>query len=802
MAMTRFVHMRGLWPVLVVALLACSTTPDDSSADNTLKAECKDLEEKFGLQRKAELQVSRDNQPVDDGATVTAAASSLSPGQTVDTVFVFRNVAESQSARPLVIKAISTSYSPPGGKENEDPAFVCIVKAGDVEFPCSDTDKLGSLIPSGMDTKCLLDSVKASARTQIELIARYTRPDDNFARSLVMAVLTEGDENWKSKPYRLTVTTKVGVAKIKVSPEVVEFDTVPYGESDTQAFKITNIGEAPLKVSALVVAPKDGKSFSANLLDKDYKGGLGEHVIDPPVEVKPQQSETVKVTFTALDQNSHASQIDVKSNDPETTYSKVLLRANQKVPCISYIPAALMNFGFVFLGTAAEKMLGIRNCGSETAEVSNLELIDNPDSIFSLDTTNTKGLAGEMPSADKPLSLIVNDEIGLKKNDGVVIKCSPESAKTYKAKLKYTDNTLLPPAKKVIELLCNGTNQACPTPVIHGDEEIIPQMKLCLTGDKSFALPGKKVAKWEWKVVEKPKGAESHTFYPSNKTPNVCFGVKGDSGDVTVNVAGKYVFELRVWDGEGNESCAPAIHPVAVIPDEAIHVELLWDTPGDTDKVCEGGDNSGKKCSAHDQCPDGSCEHDKGLGAGTDMDLHFAHQLAMLTNTCTEPPKICKDSKGNSKPCYCLPDQDGDGKTDPWFHKDYDCYWLNPNPNWGSADGTVDDNPGLDLDDTDGWGPENLNLKEAENGIEYWVGVHYWKDNGFGPSKATVRFYIWGNLELELTSESMKQCDMWWVKRISWPSGKLVNIGGAGGKYTPKYWSKVAAGLGAKCVKK
>ncbi len=776
---------------------SCGANDDGSGGIDTIKAECKAEEDKFGLSRKAELNVTRDNEVVDDGATITAAAASLKAGQTVDTIFVLRNIAGADAARPLLIKGISVQYTPPGGMESEKPAFECLLRVGSEEIPCSETAKLGSLIPSGMDTKCLLDNVLQTARTKVELIARYTQTTDNFARTLAMFVSTDGDDNWKSKPYRLTVTTKVGLAKIKVSPSVVEFDAVAYGEKATEAFKITNVGEAPLLVSALTVATNDGKSFSAKMLDKDYAGGI-EHAIDPPVSIDPQKSETVQVTFTALDQNSHASKILIKSSDAEEQYTEVLLRANQKVPCISYIPAKLMNFGFVFLGTTAEKMLGIRNCGSEIAKISQLELLDNPEGIFSLDTAKTKGLTGEMPTADKPLSLQVNEEVGLKKGDGVLIKCAPESAKTYKARLKYTDNTLLPPAKKVIDLLCNGTNQACPTAVIHGDEEITPQMSFCLTGDKSFALPGKKVTKWEWKVVSKPKGAENHTFHPSNKAPNVCFGVKGGAGGTpTINVAGAYVFELRVWDDAGNESCAPGLHPLSVIPDEAIHVELLWETPSDTDKVCDGGDNNGKKCATHEDCPAGSCEHDKGLGSGTDMDLHFAHKDAMLTNTCVDPPKIC-----GGKPCYCLPDLDGDGQTDPWFHKQFDCYWLNPNPNWGSAAATKDDNPGLDLDDTDGWGPENLNLKEAENGVEYWVGVHYWKDNNFGPSTANVRIYIWGNMELDATSTPMKQCDMWWVKRIAWPSGKLVDIGSPKGKYTPGYWSKVAAGLGAKCVKK
>ena len=40
----------------------------------------------------------------------------------------------------------------------------------------------------------------------------------------------------------------------------------------------------------------------------------------------------------------------------------------------------------------------------------------------------------------------------------------------------------------------------------------------------------------------------------------------------------------------------------------------------------------------------------------------------------------------------------------------FDCFWFNAHPNWGSFDPSVDDDPGLDRDDTDGAGPENLFL--------------------------------------------------------------------------------------------
>jgi hypothetical protein len=153
--------------------------------------------------------------------------------------------------------------------------------------------------------------------------------------------------------------------------------------------------------------------------------------------------------------------------------------------------------------------------------------------------------------------------------------------------------------------------------------------------------------------VKQPVGSQS-VFLPSFLAADPTF---------EVNVAGIYEFQLDVWDQNDQKSLTSAFVTVAVIPDEVIHVELLWTTEGDPDQT------------------------DAGPEAGVDLDLHFAHPFAIYG-----------------------PDVDGDGAPDPWFDVPFDCFWFNAHPNWGSLNPAVDDNPGLDRDDTDGAGPENINL--------------------------------------------------------------------------------------------
>jgi len=78
-----------------------------------------------------------------------------------------------------------------------------------------------------------------------------------------------------------------------------------------------------------------------------------------------------------------------------------------------------------------------------------------------------------------------------------------------------------------------------------------------------------------------------------------------------------------------------------------------------------------------------------------------------------------------------------------WFN-DNDCYYANCNESggdlldWGGP-GT-DDNPRLDLDDTDGFGPENINVDEPQPGV-YRVAIHAFRGTG----RVSVRIYCGGS---------------------------------------------------------
>jgi len=171
------------------------------------------------------------------------------------------------------------------------------------------------------------------------------------------------------------------------------------------------------------------------------------------------------------------------------------------------------------------------------------------------------------------------------------------------------------------------------------------------------------------------------------------------------------VFELRgqIHDDDGNVLYDGPIHRINVTagPCDGVMIEMTWDTPADDDQTDE---------------------------SGTDVDLHFV----------------------------IAPHE---------FESPLDCYFMNPNPDWGEV-GLFDDDCRMDIDDTNGAGPERITLPQvlptAPLGGPYVIGTHYYRSTAanevgdLGPSTVTVRIWVRGELTFEESAVLESQGD-WWI---------------------------------------
>lgn len=221
--------------------------------------------------------------------------------------------------------------------------------------------------------------------------------------------------------------------------------------------------------------------------------------------------------------------------------------------------------------------------------------------------------------------------------------------------------------------------------------------------DAGRDAPTSTPARARWRIAQRPEGSTAPL--PAEDSLET---------SLWMQLAGRYLVELEVWDEHDEPACGPARLVLEAIPDSDIHVQLVWHTPADPDETDQWG---------------------------ADMDIHLMHPNA----------------RGR------------------WHHPVWDCHWRNPNPAWG-RDGHPEDDPSLDIDDIDGAGPENINLDNPEDGATYQVGVHYFSDHDFGVSFATVRIYLGGELRFESAPLKMLHRERQLVAEIHWPSREITAL--------------------------
>lgn len=524
------------------------------------------------------------------------------------------------------------------------------------------------------------------------------------------------------------VRVQSAAAAIQVTPTSVDFGAVSQDESRLESINILNPGAETLVIDKFGLSghPNFELVVGSTRYPVTAESAAGGTRLPEPITVEPGMSVAVSVRYTATDDSQARGNVVLYSNAPGAPDgTTVSLQANVGGPCIAVNPRKVA-FGGKLVGKLATIDVAITSCGTQPLELREIGLVAGGSERFSLSLAALPGVTGAATAlgpADAPLVIAPSQTATL------TVQYFPDAESPMGddgepvfdlGTLRIRSNSFQP--ELLVELSGLGVLIECPQAVIiiQEGEEVIPQTTLHLIGSQSTTAIGP-VAVYQWEVDQ--PGSVQSVFTPSTAVANPTF---------EVNAAGHYTFRLTVIDAAGVASCVPATAEVFVNPNEAIHAELLWNTPGDpfpNDEV------------------------------GADLDLHFMHP--------------------NAAGVY---DGDGDGEPDDWFDNPFDCFWNNPHPNWASADNNVNDNPGLDRDDTDGLGPENLNLDLPEDGLTYRVGVNYWDDAGFGTSTATVRIYIYGNPVFEVSGVELFKHDMWWVTEITWPPAgtnpEVINVCG------------------------
>jgi hypothetical protein len=112
------------------------------------------------------------------------------------------------------------------------------------------------------------------------------------------------------------------------------------------------------------------------------------------------------------------------------------------------------------------------------------------------------------------------------------------------------------------------------------------------------------------------------------------------------------------------------------------------------------------------------------------------------------------------------------------FTHEGDCYFSNrqplspDTPGWSTD---PDENPRLDVDDDEGYGPENANIKHPPPGSKWTILVHYWnkQTSGDPTTTAILRVFVYGAQAIELQQTFADDQQLWQALELVWGDDEL-----------------------------
>jgi hypothetical protein len=521
----------------------------------------------------------------------------------------------------------------------------------------------------------------------------------------------------------------------------------------TQTITVTNPSTVPLTLFDISIV--GDPSFT--LVNKDAQGkkiGLASGDV-----IGPGLSGEITVAVTPLTATAIKTVLGVKSDAKNTvqtpdhkSFIQVPITAtgvDNGLPQIDVTPTEC-NFDRVAIDGVGVCNVTVSNKGVRGLVLNNVDFIapdaSNPTVPFQVPTGSTTttpfAFAGRPPGPDEeiaPTNLTANPPV-----QPVVLQVQfrPDVLGSYLGKFAIDSND---PSKSHIEVTLqgvgvtppncvakiksvNGTDVGSAAPQIQPLDDVVFSLE-----DSAPSTPNGSIATYQWNIEKQP--AESHAILGTPNNVDTGFTFDADGIHNGVDFAGDYKVCGQVFDDLGVGSVNECCVGFSAIPKEAFHVELSWDTAiNDLDLHVTLKDANGNFCAS-----DTSGTVDGPLaGCCTGSTVQIGGSCSGSTQDCNWTN--CKhDDTLDFNP---IPEWDGDG------------------PPRGAGD------PSLDVDDIDGFGPENINI-DTPIGGEYLVSVEGY--SVADTADAQVKIFIFGHLAGAFV-HPMHVGTWWEAALVHWPA--------------------------------
>jgi hypothetical protein len=463
----------------------------------------------------------------------------------------------------------------------------------------------------------------------------------------------------------------LGAPDIAATPNQVDFGAVPIGSSHEESVTVCNAGSEDLVLTSVQFGAETSREFLK------FSSPV-------PITIPAGKAVPIYLLYFPRDNNKDSGTLIILSNDSDEPSTHISLVSDIKPAPLLQITPQVVQFLGAQAGDRVSKQVEIMNVGLASTSIQELRIFsaNSPYAVTAVDkpgtTASTTGPWGLAP--DEFILVTVTMTMGEQARDDEMIVVWTVDVETRESRVQLTTANM----------------DLCAVPNAGQDQVVRPLDTVMLDGTLSYDPNGVVTEYlWEWRAI--PDGATRVVLLDSQGNEIQGLWTPEARPHFYAELAGAYELALAVNDS--SPECVGVNQDTVIVnavPDETIHIQLLWSDPGNDFDL-------------HLIKPNGY--HSRNCGAAeNDTDCCWSN---------------CDTDMGREEPC---PDRGCPGPTD--------------SPNWSSQD-SRDDDPTLDIDDREGRGPENINLSLPEVG-DYNVTVENY--NGSETALIIVRVFLYGAL--------------------------------------------------------
>ncbi|MEE2750615.1 MAG: choice-of-anchor D domain-containing protein [Myxococcota bacterium] len=324
--------------------------------------------------------------------------------------------------------------------------------------------------------------------------------------------------------------------KLTFSPVELNYGEVVVDYPTTATLEIINTGRVPLNVSNVYLSESTGDIF---LFESEE------------MRITEDERQELVVTFTPSTFLDYEDALILESNDPDLPLAYIPITGtgvDAPTPDNAIDPLTL-DFGEVEPLSVATLWFTIVNEGDGELRITGTS--QEGSGNFQV-VTDPEGATLAPLGADVQTIVVIYTPQALEGDSG-----------TFTIQSDDPDEPEI-----VVHFLGNGGGDfEYPVAVIDGPANAAPLDYLTLDGSDSYDPQGFAITDYEWTLSSTPSGSASELSSDVS-----------DSTSFFLDIAGHYEVQLKVTNEIGLSS-APEKYQVDAIPDDRVHVELLWDTP-------------------------------------------------------------------------------------------------------------------------------------------------------------------------------------------------------------------------------